>query len=180
MKHHMEVLNQLSDINEVKEYVSILKKDAEQALDRIDTGNGILNIILSNKKRLCNDLAIRFETGIRFDQTDFLSSMDVCSLFDNCLDNAIEAAKKVSGAKTIEIAGGWVNDTLVVRIQNDFSHDLKMENGRLISTKSESGHGYGIKNAMSVVEKYGGTFNTKVEGKKFIVTWMIPKQKKTN
>ncbi len=178
MKHHMEVLNQLTDIDEMKEYVKTLKKEAEQALDQIDTGNAVLNIILANKKRTCDELGIQLKTGIRFDHTDFLSSMDVCSLFVNCLDNAIEAVKNGNHQKTIEVAGGWINDTLVVRIQNDFTHDLKIDNGHLLSTKSESGHGYGIKNARAVVEKYGGTFNTKAEGHKFVVTWMIPKKDK--
>lgn len=177
MKHHMEVLNQLSELNEVKQYVGMLKKEAEKALDQLDTGNAVLNIILENKTRVCRELDIRLEAGIRFDHTEFLSSMDICSLFVNCLDNAIEATKELDDSRLIEIAGGWINDTLVVRIQNTFKHELKTENGRLVSTKSEVGHGYGIKNAISVVEKYGGTFNTKVEGQKFIVTWMIPKNK---
>ena len=180
MKHHMETLNTLSEMKEVKEYVMMLKQEVEEALDQQDTGNTILDIILDNKKRVCKEFGIDLNAGIRFDHTEFLSSMDVCSLFVNCLDNAIEAVKELNEDKEIEIAGGWVNDTLVVRIQNAYSKSLKNENGKYLSTKLEAGHGYGLMNVTRIVEKYGGTCTVKEEHHKFVVTWMIPRPKSTN
>ena len=133
-----------------------------------------------NKKRVCKEYDIDLEAGIRFEDTDFLSSMDICSLFVNCLDNAIEAVKDLDGDKQIELAGGWVNDTLVVRIQNVHQNVLRVENGKYLSTKAETGHGYGLKNVIRIVEKHGGTCTIKQEQNKFVVTWMIPRPELTN
>lgn len=50
MKHHMETLHALSELEEVKEYVGLLKQEVEEALDQQDTGNAVLNMILENKR----------------------------------------------------------------------------------------------------------------------------------
>lgn len=178
MKNHIEILTKLSKIDEVQEYVGKIKESTEHVLDRIDTGNIVLNILLDNKKQICKEKGIIFNTGIRFENTDFLSSMDVCSLFVNCIDNAIEAVEKVSGNKVIELAGGWINDSLVVRIQNPFVlvHELKKGKDELLSTKKGPGHGFGLRNVKRVIERYDGTLNINTNDNLFTVTWMIPKR----
>ena len=103
--------------------------------------------------------------------------MDLCTVSVNCLDNAVEAAEQCAESeRVIEIAGGWIHENLVVRIQNPFVHAAKNQKGEWMSTKLDGGaHGYGLKNARKVVEKHGGTLTAEIQGKEFVVTWMIPK-----
>ena len=176
MKNHLSVLNQLSEIEQVHEYVNQLKESAEMAMMIPDTGNPILNVILNQKSKCCDEKKIIFKMGIRFDNSDFLSSMEICTLFVNCLDNAIEAAEKCEiNQRFIEIAGGWVNGCLVVRIQNTINnHPIINENQLQTSKKDAANHGYGLKNVQAVLKKHQGTLTLKEEDQRFVVTWMIP------
>jgi signal transduction histidine kinase len=176
MRRHLNTLNRLSEIQQVRDYVDQLKAAAETTV-YIETGNPVLDVILEDKRRLCQTKGIELKAGIRLDQAQFLSPMDLCTVFVNCLDNAVEAAEQCAESeRVIEIAGGWIHENLVVRIQNPFVHTVKKQKGEWLSTKTDGGaHGYGLKNARKVVEKHGGTLTAEIQGKEFVVTWMIPK-----
>ena len=45
----------------------------------------------------------------------------------------------------------------MIKIENYYEHDIKKENGELVTTKKDTlNHGYGIKSIKSVVKKYDG------------------------
>ena len=44
--------------------------------------------------------------------------MDLCTVFVNCLDNAVEAAEQCAESeRVIEIAGGWIHEKDVYKRQ---------------------------------------------------------------
>lgn len=176
MKNHLLVLNQLSKIEQVHDYVDHLKESVNMTMCLPDTGNPVLNVILNQKSKICNEKEIVFKVGISFNKADFLSSMEICTLFVNCLDNAIEATEQCeANQRRIELAGGWINECLVVRIQNTFiNHPIIQDNQILTSKANKTNHGYGLKNVQDVLKNHHGTLTYKEENQFFVVTWMIP------
>lgn len=128
-------------------------------------------MLLSQKKReaLAEDIAFDIQAvpmiNIR------LSEAEICALFGNLLDNAIEACR------SLEEKGRWIiikmekkNQILFIEIKNSIGKKPVVKNGELITSKSDyMKHGYGIKSVKRIVEKYEGDFTYQTENDKFQV-----------
>ncbi len=80
---------------------------------------------------------------------------DLSVLLGNAIDNAIEAAEKVSGHKKVEVFLTFNNDLTVIRIKNPVVKDLDVNN--LNTTKEDAeNHGFGIIGMRQIVKKYDG------------------------
>ncbi|WP_133146871.1 GHKL domain-containing protein, partial [Clostridioides difficile] len=101
-----------------------------------DTGNITLNIILSEKKELCIEKGIDFRININFSDCNFIKEEDICSIFANALDNAIEACEKIkNGDKKIKLQGMIVNKFFVIKITNTKSNDILLKKNTFLTTK---------------------------------------------
>ena len=102
--------------------------------------------------------------------------MEICTLFGNCLDNAIEAVSDLPVKnRDIRISGGEVNQNIVINISNPFAHPLQQQENRFATTKKDKAHhGYGLLNVCHVVESHDGTLTFQTENACFCVCWMIP------
>ena len=72
-----------------------LQKEIEKIEYIYNTKNDILDIILKEKSNVCIDNNINFFADINFEKCNFIQMIDVCSIFLNILDNAIEACLKI-------------------------------------------------------------------------------------
>ena len=102
--------------------------------------------------------------------------MEICTLFGNCLYNAIEAVSDLPVKnRDIRISGGEVNQNIVINISNPFAHPLQQQENRFATTKKDKAHhGYGLLNVCHVVESHDGTLTFQTENACFRVCWMIP------
>ena len=110
---------------------------------------------------------------------DFIDDMDICIIFGNALDNAIEACKKIENKseRYIHIKNVVLPEYMLLNISNSFSGEFKTENALFVTTKKDSeNHGFGLKNIRSSVEKYGGTMTAKADPEKqvFHLSLLIP------
>ena len=143
----------------VAQYVAELERSpALQKRVRI-CGNRLLDVILARYGEVCGEKSIRFSADVRDQSVDFLSQIDMTSLFGNLMENAVEAA---NGAESpyIELlcdlrAGG----ALMVSLVNSCASPPKGDGmGGFASTKQDIvHHGLGIKSIAGVVKKYDGT-----------------------
>ena len=77
-----------------------------------------------------------------------MDAVDVCSIFGNALDNAIESVMKTEDKekRLIHLTVSKVKSFVMIRVENYFEGELKMDDGELVSTKTDKDfHGYGIK-----------------------------------
>lgn len=72
---------------------------------------------------------------------------DICSLFANLCDNAVEACRRIpeSSQRFIGIRSSLKGNYFVLKTQNSFCEELKYENKIPKTGKTETGHGYGLK-----------------------------------
>ncbi|MDE6356411.1 MAG: GHKL domain-containing protein [Clostridia bacterium] len=141
-----------------------------------NTGNEILNTILMSKSMLCVQKGITFTCVADGNALNFISEVDICSLFGNALDNAIESFEESDiEARLIKLAVYKNNGLLIIRCENTFNGQLKTRDGELLTTKRErQNHGYGVKSIKTVAEKYGGTVNYAVNDGIFSLGVVIP------
>ena len=125
---------------------------------------------------LCVQKGITFTCVADGDALNFMSDIDICSLFGNALDNAIESFDgSATEAKLIKLAVYKNNGLVIIRCENTFDGELKIRDGELQTTKKErQNHGYGVKSIKTVAEKYGGTVNFAVNDGIFALGVVIP------
>lgn len=178
MNNHLICIENMNDKDKSsKDYINSLRKELKE-WDSIDTtGNMIVDIILSEKREVCKKENISFNSEINFMKSGFIDMMDVCSIFSNILDNAIEASLKIEDEnnRNINIFCNTINKFLVIRCENTKVNNI-LENYNKIFTdkKNKFVHGIGISSIKNSVEKYNGNVAIEHTKDKFIVNIYIP------
>ncbi|VIG16497.1 ATP-binding domain-containing protein [Clostridioides difficile] len=177
MKNHLICIKEMNKNNcDTSNYIKNLEKKLDEYNNMFDTGNIALNIILKEKKDLCIKKEIRFIAGIDFSQCNFINEEDVCSIFANALDNAIEACDKIKeGIKSISLQGRLINNFFVIKLSNTKSNFIIEKNKNFITTKkNKEFHGLGIKSIKNTLERYDGTANIEFTDTMFSLNILIP------
>lgn len=170
LKHRIYLARKTDD----SEARSASLKEVEKSILIYDnfakTGNETLDIILTEKSLLCESKKIKFSYMIDGEKLSFLSNEDLCALFCNMLDNAIEGAEQIESEekRIISLNASFSGNILTVHQDNTHAGTVKMVDGVPKTTKSdERFHGFGIKSMKMIVEKYKGTMRFEVSENKF-------------
>lgn len=118
--------------------------------------NPMLNILLADRKQAAESIGIRFVVRVESTGLGFIEPVDVTTLFGNLLENAMQAALKCSGERYIKVHIKNYNEMLSIRIENSVEKEVRIKNGRPVSTGGR-GTGIGCLNVQRCVEKYGGS-----------------------
>lgn len=145
----------------------------------IKTGNGVLDIILTDKSLRCTANKIDFTCIVEGEQLSFMSESDISSLFGNAIENAMEYEASIEDEEKrfISLIVRANADILFIRVENYWCGEpLEWNAGLPVSTKSQDrlSHGFGMLSMRRVVEKYGGELQAKTEDNLFQVIATIP------
>jgi hypothetical protein len=177
MNNHIICMKKLyENCGEVNKYIDDIKSELNSWKSIISTGNMILDIIVNDKKKICDKNNINFEVDINFSKCDFVDMIDVCSIFSNLIDNAIEACIKVKEKdRFIILKGTIVNKFFILKCENNKLNKIKLDKETIITDKKDTFiHGIGIKSIKSSIEKYEGEINIDFSEDKFKVQIYIP------
>ncbi|WP_053983045.1 ATP-binding protein [Niameybacter massiliensis] len=159
-KNHWKVVNQLAcenKIGEVQHYTSLMVEEIEEQKQKVvDTGNYILDAILTEKFYIANSLGIKVTHEIFIKKNIAIDLLDWCSIYGNALDNAIEACKKVDDLRWINIKIYYKEGQLICKISNAINTSLPIDMNYKTTKENKEIHGFGLKNIKKSVEKYGG------------------------
>jgi sensor histidine kinase regulating citrate/malate metabolism len=103
---------------------------------------------------------------------------DICNIFGNALDNAIESVLRINDKekRLIHVTVSQLNDFVMIRIENYFEGELKQDGNEYVTTKDDSrNHGYGIKSIKYTADKYDGAVHINAENNWFDIKIAIPK-----
>lgn len=178
MNNHLICIENMNNKDKSsKDYVSSLREELKE-WDSIDTtGNMIVDIILSEKREICKKENISFNADINFIKADFIDMMDVCSIFSNILDNAIEASIKIEDEnnRNINIVCNTINRFFVIRCENTKANNILKSSSKIFTDKKDKFiHGLGISSIKNSVEKYNGNVAIDHTKDKFIINICIP------
>lgn len=126
---------------------------------RVNTGNDILDVILTEKSLYCEQNGINFSCMADGSKLSFMSDGDLYCLFGNIVDNALEAVNKVPERerRVINLVVKEKGGILTVQEENYFTGELKFEGGLPRTTKDNAAyHGFGTRSISMIVGKYGG------------------------
>lgn len=122
----------------------------------------VINVILSEKKKQCDEVGIQFVTDLKMPDILEYKYVDMCSICGNLMDNAIRAGLKLREAgeeARIELISGMKGDYLIIKCKNQCL-EVKRDN--------MEGTGYGLKILKEIAEKYQGHFHTEFDNQMFL------------
>ncbi|MGL5693620.1 MAG: ATP-binding protein, partial [Peptostreptococcaceae bacterium] len=142
-----------------------------------NTGNKTLDIILGEKKYICRKYNIEFEDNINISKLGFMKENDICAIFANALDNAIEACINIDNKseKSIEVKATYINEFAVIKFTNTKVNDIKHnKKGIQTSKRNKKMHGIGLSSIRYIVETYNGEMVVNYSDNEFTLKIMIP------
>lgn len=185
IKKHLNSIKMLSyDKNiDISDYINNIVKDFN-IMNPVDyCSNALLNLITHRYSEICSTQNIIFNINIQNTKIDFMNDPDITALFDNLLENAVEASK-LSEEKFIRFSIDIRNTNfLVIRVANSCNKKPLKINDHIITSKKDSRlHGIGIKSIKRVVKKYDGNISMNYDNneKTFVVTITFQLTNKSN
>ena len=180
LKHQIQYLKAEEDAEKRNEFLDKLEKDIKSFEVQNKTGNAVLDTILTSKSLYCYKHGITMTSVADGSLLDFMNVVDICSIFGNALDNAIESVLRIDDKekRLIHLTVSQHNGFVMIRIENYYEGTLIREGKDYVTTKDDKKlHGYGIKSIKYTADKYGGAVNINTEDSWFDIKIVIPMEK---
>ena len=183
LRHHLQYMVQLDSEDERLAYASEaldMTFDSDQFLQ---TGNAVLDTVLSASVQRCRDNGIRLVLFVEADAMSFMRPADIVALAGNALDNAIEATSVLPVGRPREVLVRINDDAhwLYLHFENGFQGALRWHEGRPVTCKEDArGHGLGLRSIEAAVERYGGTVQMDAEDGVFSLNVLVPREEFSN
>ncbi len=178
LKHQIAALRAEQDPEHRLDFLDRMEAEIQQYEAQNKTGNSILDTVLTSKSVVCEKNGITFNCVADGTLLDFMDVMDLCSIFGNALDNAIECEKEIEEQekRLIHLAVFRQKNFLIIRLENYSEKPLQMQEGIPRTTKKNENafHGYGLKSIRHTAEKYHGAMSIKQEDNWFELKILIP------
>lgn len=185
LKHQLAFIRQRSaegDAVSSETYLTELTGVLNRCEAEVKTGNSVLDTLLTSKNMICINSDIAMTCFADAAAMGFMDVMDVCAIFGNALDNAIECEQKIAekDKRLIKVTVYTQNRFLLIRIENYCDSPVAFDQGFPVTTKGDKQmHGYGVRSIQHSVEKYHGHLNLEQEENWFRITALIPLPKQT-
>jgi len=166
MRHHLNLIDAyLADNNHTaaQKYIKEVENTIADATVEKYCSNYTVNLILSSYITKARNEQISVETQIDLTEKNVASDMDLCVIFANAIENAVNACKHVHNTnnRTLKIVSKAQNHKLFIQISNSYEGRVMFIDGMPVSGSND--HGLGTKSIAAVVEKYHGTYSFTAE-----------------
>lgn len=143
-----------------------------------DTGNPALDATLSAKKTLAESQGIQFSAKLNLEENLPIAPEDICTIFGNALDNAIEACLRLDEKqqKSIDVLLVQLDAVLLCKIINTAPE----QTGSDLSTSKndKENHGFGIANLTESLAKYDSVPEIEWAQGSYSLSFILPLQSK--
>ena len=181
IKNHLMILENLlnnNDQEQAKQYLNTMNDQVNAFGTHISVNNGIADAILNKFYAEAQEKGVEIVVNGHFPMECYISAYDICTILSNLLSNSILAEYQCGGER-IKIDIRYVSDEVIFIIENDYNHELIIENGEFKSTKKDAyNHGLGLGNVRDCVEKGGGHMSISTENNRFKVKLIMKNEQK--
>ena len=179
LKHQIAAIRTKAEKENFDKYLDRLEDSIIEYGTVVDCGHETINVVMTEKNILCTTSGVKFSYILDGTLFDFMTEMEIYSLFGNALDNALESCSKVTDPekRVISLKAAARGDMVVLHVENSFEQLLNMVDGMPQTTKQGSGHGFGLRSIQNIAEKYGGVATVNAENGLFKLTVLMKPQK---
>ena len=101
LKHVLTQIERIAEdrgaegLDDLRAFAGSLNREIEPFILDVRTGNGVLDVLLTEKRRQCLGAGIRPTFFVDGSRLGFINDFDLCTLIGNAADNAIEATSQL-------------------------------------------------------------------------------------
>ena len=177
LKHQIAVLRDEDDSKKRNAYLTEMENEIEAYEAQNKTGNQVLDTVLNAKKLYCIKNKITLTCVADGGLLNAMDVMDICTIFGNALDNAIECEKQIKDEekRLIHVSVSAQKGFLMIRFENYYEGELEYEESLPVTTKKDTRyHGYGLKSVRYAAQKYGGAVSVTNRNNWFELQILMP------
>lgn len=175
-----KVKNSIIKIKERLDFKYYSQLQRTQLKTLYKTNNLALDVILSEKKFICDDNKIDFNATIDFSKCDFIETMDICNIFSNLLDNSIEECENIkvkAAQRNIKLSGKKVCKYYVIKCESSKSYEI-INDENIITVDRDSPPGINLDSIKKSLNKYNGDIVLDYNDNVITTTILIPLTRK--
>lgn len=182
LKNHINLLNMLlseQKYEQMAEYLKVFGEDVDSLTLPVKSGNIIVDALLEDKIARARKEGVEVSLSLCNLTGLFLKPDEICGLFGNLLDNALEANRQVQEGKSLEIDCREQGETYYIKVKNAAAGRAKEQGGILQTTKADRlnrvGHGLGLRSVERIVHGCGGELVVDSREREFTVVVRLPR-----
>lgn len=177
-KNHLLQLSYLDDIDEIHRYINGMISEVEKIASVGVSSNKNLNIIIGKYNSICEKKNIKFTVNVKMASLNYIKDVDLSSILNNLLDNAVEAAELCENGYIEMSIFSKNNNFDGIKIRNSCAREPEHIDGKLITSKKDKFfHGLGVTIVKRVLKKYEAMYDWQYfkDKKMFEVSVVLPK-----
>lgn len=161
MNNNLAVVSALmrnKEYGEAENYINALHGRLSSFSPRIVTGDDMLDALISSKLTNIEEKGISFKVSGVIDGGLGWKPIDICAVFANMIDNAVEACERIAdGNRYIELCFRKTDHQRIITMKNSVSERVdcsQLGDGSHYTSKTDRNrHGFGVKNIKDTLEK---------------------------
>ena len=183
LKNHLIALSGLLENREwekMRSYLSRMCEGGGLEDDEEMTGSSAVDALLYRKRKEAEEKKIRWDCEVHLPGECGINEFDLCVLFGNILDNAVEACDRMTVHQNhddadcfIHVQAKKVKRFFLLEVRNSADKMEQYKAGH--SNKGNvKGHGIGLLNVCDVVQRYHGVMNVESQDGVFTISLLLP------
>ena len=162
-----EAMIQRNNTSDTAEHlVSQIREKLDFYRHKIFCNNKVIDTTLSLLLPFCDEKSIELTAQINVPEKLSIAELDLCSLFYNLAQNAIDACCELPNElRTVEINAGIMQGHLLVKARNPYTAKNRI--------RKDKARGYGLKIIDEICRKYNGSSSVKTDDGIFEITILL-------
>ena len=176
MKNHLIALSGLLEDREwekMRAYLQKMGNSGSLETDGDATGNKVVDALLYRKRKIAEEKHILWKCDVQMSGLGGIDEFDLCVLFGNILDNAVEACERLGNGRErfIDIQARIIKRYFLLEVKN--SADVEANEKRR-AAGGEYRHGIGTLNIQDMVQRYHGVVDRKAGEGVYVISVLLP------
>ena len=177
LKNQIIGLRAENDPDKRAEWLNTMESELELYDTANKTGNQVLDTLLASKISNGKKHQIKLTYVIDGKLLNFIHVTDICTIFGNALDNAIESVVTLEDPeqRLIHVSVSNQRNFVFIKVENYCAQEIEIKDNLPVTTKADKkNHGFGLKSIRYATQKYGGNISISVNKKWFELKILIP------
>lgn len=177
LKHQLTALQGVQDEQRKTEMVSSMLQHISAYEQVVESGNELVDALLARRVRAAREQGVQVELLLEACDYSFIEDADLCAIFGNAVDNAVEAVQRLPEGqpRTVTLKSAVMQGVWVLKVTNPYAQLPPRSGSGFVTSKAQkAGHGIGLRSIRYCSERYGGQVEIQTENHCFALRVMIP------